>query len=93
MCVCVCMRACVHTGVCVCMHAYMCVCACMRAYMCVCVCVCVCVCMCAYVKLYEWAKQSKYSTIYTRVHKNGQLELEHVTPIEACSLGKIIEPY
>ena len=28
-----------------------------------------------------------------RTHKNGWLELEHATPIEACSLVKIIEPY
>ena len=29
--------------------------------------------------------------VETRAHKNGQLEQEHVTPIEACSPGKIIE--
>ena len=29
----------------------------------------------------------------TRVHKNGQLEEERVTPIEARSPGKIIELY
>jgi len=28
-----------------------------------------------------------------RAHKNGRLEQEHVTPIEAHSLGKIIELY
>ena len=28
-----------------------------------------------------------------RAHKNGRLEEEHVTPIEARSPGKIIEPY
>ena len=31
--------------------------------------------------------------VYTRTHKNRRLEEERVTPIEACSPGKIIEPY
>ena len=31
--------------------------------------------------------------LMTRVHKNGWLEEERVTPIEARSPGKIIEPY
>ena len=31
--------------------------------------------------------------IISRAYKNGRLEEERVTPIEACSPGKIIEPY
>ena len=31
--------------------------------------------------------------VQARVHKNGQLEKEHVTPIEAHSPVKIIELY
>ena len=30
---------------------------------------------------------------FARAHKNGRLEEERVNPIEARSLGKIIEPY
>ena len=33
------------------------------------------------------------SIICARAHKNGRLEEEHVTPIEARSLVKIIELY
>ena len=29
----------------------------------------------------------------SRAHKNGRLEEERVTPIEACSQGEIIELY
>ena len=32
-------------------------------------------------------------TVASRAHKNGQLEEERVTPIEARSLAKIIESY
>ena len=31
--------------------------------------------------------------VSARAHKNGRLEEERVTPIEACSPVKIIEPY
>ena len=34
-----------------------------------------------------------YVCLEARAHKNRQLEEEHVTPIEARSPGKIIEPY
>ena len=32
-------------------------------------------------------------SVEARAHKNGRLEEERETPIEARSLGKIIEPY
>ena len=36
---------------------------------------------------------SRLGLVQARVHKNEWLEEERVTPIEVCSLVKIIEPY
>ena len=50
---------------------------------------------CAFVTLSEYFN-SPLGVQYVcmaRAHKNGRLEEERVTPIEARSPGKIIEPY
>ena len=35
----------------------------------------------------------KWDPIIARVHKNGRLEEERVTPIEVCSPVNMVEPY
>ena len=46
------------------------------------------------VSIESWCKcYLVYTLSISRAHKNGRLEQEHVTPIEAHSQGKIIEPF